>query len=371
MTSAAVAANRRGPRVRTDMGYVCARLRARFARLLPPGTVEILRGLPSLAELFSALLPTDYGPSLKEWVLDINDLGEWETAFTATFARRVSQVRALIEDSVPAYAYLVDGEWDAHHLRALLRRITQGVEAGPRAETSAPSSSPSARLLAIGIAMPWLPARCRTSARGSSLGCPRGRTRCARSWNRRASRQSACGRSSCCWTRSIFAAWPTVPGGPAAGTMPPSSASYVALLADLTNLRTALRFLGRRLPGEQVPTLYLRGGTLAEATFAALMAADGVEQIRRLLSRGPLTAVLDQGRLALANTGRASVFERAGDGQMLQLVHRLARRCPVSVAVPLDYLTRSRNEWINLKMVACGIRYHLPAARVREGLVYV
>ena len=147
--------------------------------------------------------------------------------------------------------------------------------------------------------------------------------------------------------------------------------SYVALLADLTNLRTALRFLGRHLPGEQVQTLYLRGGTLTEATFAALMAADGVEQICRLLARGPLTAVLAQGRSAHANTGRASVFERPGDGQLLQLVHRLARRCPVSVAVPLHYLARSRNEWINLKIVACGIRYRLPAARVREGLVYV
>ena len=147
--------------------------------------------------------------------------------------------------------------------------------------------------------------------------------------------------------------------------------SYVALLADLTNLRTALRFLGRRLPREQVQSLYLRGGTLTEATFAALMAADGIEAIGRRLSRGPLTAVLDQGRSALANTGRASVFERLGDRQLLQLVHRLARRCPVSVAVPLDYLARSRNEWINLKMVACGIRYQLPAARVREGLVYV
>jgi vacuolar-type H+-ATPase subunit C/Vma6 len=143
------------------------------------------------------------------------------------------------------------------------------------------------------------------------------------------------------------------------------------LLADLTNLRTALRFLGRRLPREQVQSLYLRGGTLAEATFAALMAADGIEAICRRLSRGQLTAVLAQGRPALANTGRASVFERLGDRQLLQLVHRLARRCPVSVAVPLDYLARSRNEWINLKMVACGIRYQLPAARVREGLVYV
>ncbi len=109
--------------VRTDLAYVCARLRARFPRLLPAGTLEQLRGLRSLAELFAALLTTDYGTQLKELVLDVNDLGEWEAALTAAFARRVNQVRSLIEESLPAYTYLVDGEWDVHHLRALLRRL--------------------------------------------------------------------------------------------------------------------------------------------------------------------------------------------------------------------------------------------------------
>ena len=47
---------------------------------------------------------------------------------------------------------------------------------------------------------------------------------------------------------------------------------------------------------------------------------------------GPLTAVLDRGMLSFANTGRASVFERPGDEQVLRLVHRLARRWPVMKA---------------------------------------
>ncbi len=117
--------------------------------------------------------------------------------------------------------------------------------------------------------------------------------------------------------------------------------------------------------------MYLPSGSLAEKTFAAMLAADGVEQIYHQLPRGPLTAVLDRGLLSFANTGRASVFERPGDEQVLRLVRRLARRWPVSVAAPLDYLARARNEWVNLKMIACGIRYGLPVGKVRESLVYV
>ncbi len=371
MIPAVVAANRGGPRMRTDMGYVCARLRARSLRLLPVETLENLRGLPSLEELFSALVPTDYEPSLKEWVLDVNDWGQWETAFTATFARRVRQVRSWIEASVPAYIYLVDGEWDAHHLRALLRRISP-TEAGV-----AFGSSVGAEFVPLGTftrdryrealaarspqdlcsrIQSWLPGW--ADALRSIVEPPREPVIGLREIELRLDEEHF-RRLARCARRMLR------------GDDLAIIRDYVALLADLTNLRTALRFLGRRLPPEQVSLLYLRGGALTETAFAALLAAEGVEQFGRRLSRGPLTAVLDQGRSALASTGRASVFERPGDGQLLKLVHRLARRCPVSVAVPLHYLARSRNEWINLKMIACGIRYQLPAARIREGLVYV
>jgi vacuolar-type H+-ATPase subunit C/Vma6 len=147
--------------------------------------------------------------------------------------------------------------------------------------------------------------------------------------------------------------------------------AYVALLVDLANLRTSLRFLGRHLPREEVRSLYLGGGSLNEEIFSAMLAADGLEQIYHQLPRGPLTAVLDRGMLSFASAGRASIFERPGDEQVLRLVHRLARRWPVSVAAPLDYLAKARNEWINLKMIACGVRYGLPVGKVRESLVYV
>ncbi len=40
------------------------------------------------------------------------------------------------------------------------------------------------------------------------------------------------------------------------------------------------------------------------------------------------------------------------------------------MALPLDFLERSRNEWINLKTIARGIACRLPPGKVQESLVY-
>jgi len=374
MTGSSAVSQRRSRAVRTDLAYVCARLRARFPRLLPAGTLEQLRGFGSLAELFAALLATDYGPQLKEWVLDTDDMGEWEGALTATYAGRVNQVRSLIEESVPAWTYLVDGDWDVHHLRALLRRLPEKGTGGVSGQAE---NDPRPLFVPIGTFTreryrealaagsweelcrriePWLPAW--AGALRSFFETPRD--------------QAVDLRDAELWLDEEHFHWLGACAGRARGRDDASIIRvFVALLVDLTNLRTSLRFLGRHLPREQVHLLYLGGGSLNEETFAAMLAADGVEQIYHQLPHGPLTAVLDRGMLSFANTGRASVFERPGDEQVLRLVHRLARRRPVSVAAPLDYLAKARNEWINLKMIACGVRYGLPVGKVRESLVYV
>jgi len=362
-----VAVNTGGTRMHTDMGYVCARLRARAQLLLAAPALEALRRLPTLAELFSALLHTEYGPSLKARVLDVNDLGEWEAAFTATFARRVSQVRAWIDATVPAYAYLVDGEWDVHHLRSLLRRLDQpGTEraVGPefvplgaltreRYDTALAAQSPAEFCTLL---QPWLPAwsACLRSflepPRQPPLGWREIELQLDDEHFRRLAR---CARRLGRWDDAAILR------------------RYVALLIDRTNLRTALRFLGRHLPQDQVARFYVPGGTLTGAEFVALLAADSNEGMCRRLPRGALRAAVGQGLARAASTGRVSAFERWGDERLLQLTRRLARQCPVSVAMPLSYLARARNEWINLKLIACGIRYRLAADRVREGLVYV
>lgn len=351
----------------TDMGYVCARLRARAQHLLAAENLEALRGLPTLAELFSALLPTEYGPSLQTRVLDVNDLGEWEAAFTATLARRISQVRAWIDAVVPAYADLVDGEWDVHHLRSLLRRLAQpGTEraVGPefvplgaltRERYGAALAARSPAELCT-LLQPWLPAW--SACLRSLFEPPRQPPFDWREIELQLDdeyfrRLAQCARRLVRWDDAAVIR------------------RYVALLSDLTNLRTALRFLDRHLPQDRVSRFFVSGGTLTGTDFATLLAADSSEEMCRRLPRGAWRAAVGQGVARAASAGRVSALERWGDERVLQLTRRLARQCPVSVAMPLSYLARARNEWINLKLIACGMRYRLAADRVREGLVYV
>jgi vacuolar-type H+-ATPase subunit C/Vma6 len=143
-----------------------------------------------------------------------------------------------------------------------------------------------------------------------------------------------------------------------------------ALRIDLANLRTSLRLLGRRLSAQEVQSLYLSGGSIGWKPFAAMMRADAIEQIHRHLPRGPLTAALDLGLLSFVNTGWPSVFERLFDEQRIRLKKTLARGYPVSVAVPLYFMVRAYNELVNLRTIARGIRYRIPAGKVRENLVY-
>jgi len=66
------------PAIRTDLAYVCARIRARFPRLLTPAELETLRGMHSLAELVLRLFDTDCARELRETVFDVHDLDECE-----------------------------------------------------------------------------------------------------------------------------------------------------------------------------------------------------------------------------------------------------------------------------------------------------
>jgi vacuolar-type H+-ATPase subunit C/Vma6 len=366
MTAPTVLAADRRTRFRTDLPYVCARIRARFPRLLSRGDLERVRGLRSLAEMFHDLLGTEYGPALQESFLDMQDLAEFEMALTAVFTRRVADVHGLVEQSVPAYAYLVFGEWDLHHLKSLVRRLFRKNDESAADETFVPlgtftrqhyreawaadSLESLCRCVEVWLPVPICALRSFLAQFNEGESQPRQIDLFLE--NQHFERLRACARRAVNREDAAIIR------------------DEVALLVDMTDLRTSLRYLGRHLSRDDLHTLYLPGGSLSETQFAAMMAADAIEQVYRGLPDGPLTAAMDQAMLSFANTGRASVFERPLDEQRLRFEHRASRRCPVSVAVPLYYLSRARNEWINLKMIARGVRYGLPTGKVRENLVY-
>ena len=349
-----------------DLPYLCARIWARTRDLLPNESLERFRGLSQLSDLFHALLETPCASALKQSVLDTNDLDELETGLTAVYAGRVAEVRRLVEQSVPEYLYLIVGEWDMHHVRALVRWVLCRWDAEAVRQAFLPVGTFTRERYDQAMAADTLPDLFRrleawlpelTAELRSFAERPQKEEMALWPWElfldelhfRRMLRcaQHARNRADAEIIRRC-----------------------TTLRIDLANLRTSLRLLGRRLAADEVQSLYLSGGSIPWKSFAAMMRADAIEQIHRRLPRGPLTAALDLGLLSLVNTGWPAVFERLFDEQRIRLKKTLARGYPVSVAVPLYFMARAYNELVNLRTIARGIRYRIPAGKVRENLVY-
>ncbi len=355
----AVARSRAGP------AWLCARVWARIPRLLGPRELERLRSAGDLAGLFHLLRETDYAPHVEQAVLDPADLDELDRGLVAALAARVEQVRQWVEDSVPQYRYLVVGQWDCHHLLAVTRRLLIGSDRAVASKAYVPVGAWTPARYSEALAAETMPDLLRSvehvmpevAARmGSFLAEPREHEPGLREIELfldelHLGRMLACARAAVDRTDARLLR------------------KLIAWEADLLNLRTALRLLGRRLPATETRSLWLAHGSLGREQFLDLMGCDEIEQLYRLLPRGPLAVAVERGMLGFVSQGRASVFERCFDIERLRLRRRLARLHRVSVVVPLLYLARANNELVNVRMIARGIRYGLPTGRVQENLV--
>ena len=395
------------PSGNTDMPYACTRIRARLSRLLSPHELEQLHRCQSLAELLPRFPEADYVAEAQQAVLDASDLNAWEAMLMAVYVHRLAAACRLIQDVVPSYADLLVGEWDLHHLRCLVRRVFRGGMSDERQDQpSTPSDAlESDHPLSLGaeetkqsfVRHTFVPLGAFSRSQYERLAesntlddlcdclekcvpdvgrqlrqCLDHRSPADRLEayptsgdassleelellveNRHFRRQLACASSAISREdRSV-------------------ARQCVALRIDAMNLCTSLRFLGRSLTREMITSLYVPGGSLNPEQFETLMGADVLEQLYHRLPRGPLTDALDRGMLAYANVNRVSVFQRLLEEQQLLLEKRLARRYPLSLAVPLYYAACLRNEWLNLKMIVRGIHFSLPAGKVRGNLLYV
>ena len=352
--------------VKTDIPYLCARIRGGSIQLIPSGELDRLRSFSNLPTFFQYLLKTPYKSHLKGEMIDVGDLAEFESCLFATYCDRIQRIRLLMEQSAPEYVYFVIGEWDMHHLRSLGRWIIQQGESAIVRQAYVPVGyctreryeevieSKSLDTL-LGLFRRWYPeleSGWKTFMETSGKNEPQIREFELVLEKLHFKQLLSCAKKAHNRTDAVVIR------------------QLAALFVDLSNLRTALRFLGRNLPDEEVRSLYLPGGSFPVQLFAVMMAADDIEQIYKSLPTGALSKAMDKGMLSFVNTGRSSVFERFFDEQRLKIKRKLACQYPVSLAVPVYYLARVRNELVNLRIIGRGVRYQFPAGKIQENLVY-
>ena len=112
-----------------------------------------------------------------------------------------------------------------------------------------------------------------------------------------------------------------------------------------------------------LPILIASGQTVSYECLSSLEVSASFEQVLATLEGTAL------GRMLWAEETRDLASIESGlERHLVEKGMRLLRGDPLGIGVPLGYIWAKRNEMINLRVVAQGKAWGLPAERIRERL---
>jgi ATP synthase A1 C subunit len=143
------------------------------------------------------------------------------------------------------------------------------------------------------------------------------------------------------------------------------------LQIDLANVRSALDHVRHREKGEEMESFQLvPGGTIRREVLEEVAAAQGTLEAFEMLAETHFAPAIERGILAFGGARRLGVMERFLEQEVIEAGCRLFRKDPLSLAVPLGYVWRKYNEFINLRILVRGKAYRMPVNAIREELLF-
>ena len=146
--------------------------------------------------------------------------------------------------------------------------------------------------------------------------------------------------------------------------------SLLRMQVDLQNALAALRVVRYREVGRELPQyLPIPAGKLVPDLLDRLVAARRLEDAFEILSSTYFAEGIDRGILAFGQAHRLSIMERFLEMVIIQAGARLFRGDPLGAGVPLGFIWRVINEFLNLRILVRGKSYGIPANTIREELL--
>jgi vacuolar-type H+-ATPase subunit C/Vma6 len=136
-------------------------------------------------------------------------------------------------------------------------------------------------------------------------------------------------------------------------------------------VKAGLDYVRHKARGEalEVPEP-LPGGLLPSAVLAALRQSAGMVDAFEALGGSYFASGIDRGILAFGASGSLGVMERFLEAVVILQGCRLFRGDPLGIGVPLGFLWRKYSECLNLRLLLRGKQFEMPAAAIREELLY-
>ena len=147
---------------------------------------------------------------------------------------------------------------------------------------------------------------------------------------------------------------------------------HLQLQTDLINVVGSLHMVSMRerheaaSPRERIP-----GGLLSGRVLDEIEGQPNVAMALEILEGTYFAPAVERGILIFGQTNQLSDFERFIETVVMDKGMRLFRGEPFSIAVPLGYLWRKVNEYINLRLILRGLFYEVPPNVIKEQMFFV
>jgi V/A-type H+-transporting ATPase subunit C len=348
-----------------EYGYLNARVRGMSTRLLAGETYPALVETAGLEAFVTRIGESPLYRRLMEReraTVDSAEILEVEAALLAAFAEDVGKVRHISGGHPRALVDLFLSRFDLHNVRTLVRGLLR----------ARPPEEVRTGLVPLGS---FSPAELEELAASSSLKELAGRLN---TWGldtgrliagvlKEADRQPG-EPDLLAIDRALDEAWypwaveaaRAIPGGE-------DLADSLAAEVDLRNIVTLLKLARRGTVAETRQAWLVRGGTLGVRQLAGLAAAGDVKGALEAVARTRYGQALGS---ELAGSERITEVERAVERLLARGFSKLFRKDPLGFATILGYLWRRYAEFTDLRLIARGLAFRLPAADVRAQMVH-
>ena len=351
-----------------DFDYINARVRGMSTLLLTPDFYDQVLGAGADTVIVDALLATSYAEEMREALAARAGV---PAAFAVEAVARSSahaafaKVLAIAPPEPRRLLALQINRWDVANIMALLRGKIAG--AGPR--------DVGAAVLPIGeldeIQLGELAAETDVTNLADALT----------TWKhpfafalRRAIRECRKQDDPVSLERALYRAWFHWALSQLSAE-DPSHAPVRDILrrqVDLANILSLLALIrDRERTGATEAFEPIPAGKLPDRILVELAACESLEGAFEILETTYFAPGIEKGILAFGQARSLAVMERFLEAVVVERGCRLFRRDMLSIAVPLGFIWRKYSELVNLRLLARGAVYRMPANAMREGMVIV
>lgn len=141
---------------------------------------------------------------------------------------------------------------------------------------------------------------------------------------------------------------------------------------DLVNVKSVLWAVSQKETGRRpAPVVPVPGGCITARMLSRIERSSSLEMSFEILAETYFRRAIDRGILVFGESRRLAVMERFLEIEVAEKGCKMFRADPLGIGVPMGYILRKYNEFMNLRILLRDKSFGKPVPAIREELYFV